>query len=171
LNEPTTTPRGADDQHSSFDADGPDAQEATQGQSVVAPANDDHTDPAAVNHASSPAEPPAAGDQPAPKLPPAQCQSCGATVKREDIESYEGKPPCHRRKRNKTDLVGDLCGPVISVWIYHVAYSVSGSIHSARTPLLQPIEMGNSLDIAAQQLSAAEGQPVEVLWWSLLMGA
>lgn len=57
-----------------------------------------------------------------PEMPPGRCAQCGASVPVKEIERHEGKPPAHRVKTARHDLVGDLCGPVITKWHYQVRY-------------------------------------------------
>lgn len=59
---------------------------------------------------------------PEPELPPGRCMSCGADVPRADIEKFEDKPPLHRKKATRHDVIGELCGPVVTRWVFDVSY-------------------------------------------------
>lgn len=143
--------------------------QAAEAESVMAP--QETIAPTAVE----PAQPsgPETSDGP-PEMPPGRCRECGAAVPRDEIEQRDGKPPMHRERKSRHDLVGSLCGPVVTSWMYHVTFvGLDGKLHAARLPLAMEIERGNALGVATYLLSDVapgdEDPPlVEVLWWKLL---
>lgn len=113
-------------------------------------------------------------EKPKPEPPPGQCQSCGAFVKRADIEHLPDHHPTHRVKRSRSDLLGDVCGPVATGWVYHLVFSGrDGRLRRASHAIPCPIEAPGALDALEGRLTLAKygdapGEAVEVLDWKLM---
>lgn len=108
------------------------------------------------------------------KLPPGRCQQCGALVERGAIESYEGRPPLHRRP-TKANVLGDLCGPVLTTWTYHMVYlDTERRVRTAIQAIPMPIEEPGAIRAMCRAFDADPAPDLEqpprseLLDWHLL---
>lgn len=134
----------------------------------------------APSDATGEAAPPTSTSQPAPepssgapaKLPPGTCLGCGALVQREAMELWRDKPPSHRVKASRADLVGNICGPVATGWDYHVVVQLAnGQRKRGRVVLRRPIEQDGLLDAAEAIVAQQNGwmpEDVEIHDWKQL---
>lgn len=114
--------------------------------------------------AEIPAEKPPETPPEQPSLPPGRCATCGAEVPRDQIESLEGKPPLHRVKTTRHDVIGDLCGPVITRWVFDVVYA-------GRVSVTLPVDMGHPAARKQVERLLLRGLPPEsavMTSWQLL---
>lgn len=99
----------------------------------------------------TPALEPAHPDEPTDfKLPPGKCMQCGAAVDRDLLEAHpnpEIKQRNHRRRQNKHDVVGMLCGPVITTWFYRVVLWKDGEPRAIRRAMPLPLEGTNGIEL------------------------
>lgn len=111
---------------------------------------------------------------------PGICGQCGRKVKADEIERGEGRPPLHRVRKNRMDLVGVMCGPVATAWRYHVAFvlqTTAGTIQfvSKREITPCPMEEAGAIEhmeaLLLQSVVVPDGVPpptVTILSWQLL---
>lgn len=101
-----------------------------------------------------------------PKPPPGLCAACGASVPRDKIEHLDKRPPLHRAPPTKHQVLGDLCGPVVTEWWYRIVYQdQTCRFRVQRRTCPMPIEQ--ALDFLEQLLTPEGEERVVIVNWTL----